>query len=553
MALGIRGANPIWSEFDLQGNLFDDSFYMWVLENTIPYIPAPVYHDPELTLEWENPIQFLSNGTLPIDIYFEESKVYRLEFRKNDGLLPPSQSDPLIYEVNNYIAGESGAASSLDSTSSNQITNPQFALINFDMSSSISLTSATNPDPIAIGPGWFLQLTGTGNVTITRVSLNNSNINPSNAPYALRLQLSGWDSGGVILRQRFNQNGMLWANKTISTAITTHLQGASQTISARLVSSNGATLATIMDQKTVNESWRELTGHGTLPATTNPNPPPSAYIDYQLLLPTTVDIYLTSLQVLFQDVDILLEPTFEQDSIDRQIDHTYHSAHPIVPIGMVIDMTGFTVPAHYLQMSGQVLNRFTYRQLMDVWTKKETVTLTTGANTFSVVVDSDYYVGMPIEGAHIPTGTVITALLGGNIIQMSNNASAPGGSTEVSFYMMVSAINSTTFTMPDEADLVPVGHGGTIFGSSHRAVGAMGGALTVTLVADNYPHLHGPLGGAGIITELNSATGNLQITAGGPPTIYQSKATTESNSNNPIVPVSIVQKGRIYRKCVRYE
>lgn len=50
MALGIRGFNPIWSEVDLQGKLFDDTFFLFVLENTIPYMPVIVWHDPDLTL-----------------------------------------------------------------------------------------------------------------------------------------------------------------------------------------------------------------------------------------------------------------------------------------------------------------------------------------------------------------------------------------------------------------------------------------------------------------------------------------------------------------------
>ena len=40
----VRSFNPIWSLVDLNGVQFDDTFYMWVLENQIPYIPAPVYH-----------------------------------------------------------------------------------------------------------------------------------------------------------------------------------------------------------------------------------------------------------------------------------------------------------------------------------------------------------------------------------------------------------------------------------------------------------------------------------------------------------------------------
>ena len=395
MALGIRGANPIWAEFDLEGNLFDDTFYLWVLENTVPYQPATVYHDPNLSLPWTNPIQFLGNGTLPNDIYFEANKVYRLEFRQNNGVNPPSQNDPLIYEVNNYVAGTSGSTpvDTVAFTSSNQITNPQFALINF--LSPFSLTSATNPLPIEIGPGWFLELAGTGNVTISQVPLNNSNTNPSNAPYALRLQLAGWNLDGVVLRQRFQQNGMLWANKVVSSTLTARLDGAPQAVRALLIDSNGSTVGQVLTVPGVNEAWNEFRGHDTLPASSNTNTPPAAYIDYRLIFPSNVDIYLSSIQLIVQDIEF--EPDFEQDSIERQIDHTYHYAYPIVPVGTVIDFYGFGTPDNYLSCQGQAISRTTYSQLFRALTTLETVTLTAGIATFTVANGAIYAIGHPLE------------------------------------------------------------------------------------------------------------------------------------------------------------
>ncbi len=317
MSLGIRGFNPIWSEFDLTGNIFDDTYWMFVLEKTIPYLPANVYHDPELNVVWNNPIQFLANGTLPVDIFFETNTVYRLEFRKGD-----TQADPLIYEVNDYIPGTDNTPVDLgNSTSDNQVTNPQFSLISFQSPLSIS---ATNPDPIEVAPGWFFEAEGTGTATITQVPLSSTNTNASNAPYALQLTLNGWDAGTVFLRQRFEQNGMLWADKTVSSTVTARLDGSIQSISAALIDSRGAPLTTVLASTPVNQSWNEFTGHGTLPDTSNTNTPPDAYIDYKLAIPSNVDIYVTSIQLVVQDALNISEPTFIQDSINRQIDHTFN-------------------------------------------------------------------------------------------------------------------------------------------------------------------------------------------------------------------------------------
>lgn len=471
MSLGIRGSNPVWLLDDLQGKVFDDTFYLFVLQNTIPYVPAVVYHDPDLNVAWTNPIQFFANGTLPIDIYFEPESVYRLEFRQG-----PTQNDPLIYEVNNYIPG-SGGSTPVDSVafaSSNQVTNPQFALINF---TSPYTLAATNPAPIEIGPGWFLELAGTGTVTLTQVALTDTNKNPSNAPYALQITLTGWTADSVFLRQRFQQNGMLWANKIVSSTITARLTGITQNISAQLVSSEPATLATVLSQTAINEAWNEFTGHGTLPDTTNPDSPPAAYIDYKLALPSNIDIYVSSIQLVVQDLPI--EPSFEQDSIERQIDHTYHYAYPIVPVGAVIDFAAATLPAHYLACNGAAVSRITYKKLF------ATIGTTWGAGD-----------------------------------------------------------GSTTFNVPNLADMVTAGTGGSLFGG---AVGASGGAATHAITIAEMP-AHSHPGSSVAIGQSGTGSSGAGIsgTTNGPTAV-----TVAIQGGGDAI--SLVQQTALMKKIIRFE
>ncbi len=523
MALGIRGYNPVWSLFNLQGNLFDDTYYMFVLENTIPYIPVTIYNDPELNVPIANPVRFLANGTLPVDIFFVPA-IYRLEFRKG-----PTQSDPLMYEVNDYDPsnGDPVPTDTVSFASSNQITNPQFARINF--TSPLSLSSVTNPDPIDIGPGWALLLTGTGSVTIQREALNNSNANPSNAPYALHITATGWDSDGVFLRQRFQQNGMLWANMVVSSTITARLQGAPQSISASLVDSAGSTLTDVLSVPVVNEAWNQFTGHGMLPDTTNPNPPPTAYIDYKLALPNNIDIYVTSIQLVVQS-DIV-EPVFEQDSVDRQIDHTYHNDYPIVAIGQSIESWAFRTPAHFLPEFGQEISRRIYALLFNELTITETVTLTSGLTTFSVPDSFSYTIGMPLEGIGVQAGTTIANVVG-NVITMSAIATASGSSI-VRFFATGAGNGSTTFNVPNSFGYVIAGSS-----SIHKFTRKLGVEDSVLSQAnlpshthtstDVYPQFTGAIGIQSGVGYLNISTAT--VTGGGPgsstsftnmqPTIY---------------------------------
>ncbi|HWW39681.1 hypothetical protein [Pedobacter sp.] len=318
----VRSFNPIWFEVDLTALPFDDTYFLFVLQNTFPYLPAIVYHDPSGLIPWNNPIQFLANGTLPVDIYWDTGSsaapmVYRLEFRKGD-----DQSDPLIYLVENYTPGSGGIGpiTQVASISDNQITNPQFSLIDFTTPFSYT-GAASGVSPIDVAPGWSLLLTGTGTVTLTQVPLNDSpsTINPTNAPYALEINTSSW--GSVVLRQRFQQNGMEWANQTVAVSITALIQGAPQVITATLVDSNSTLLATVLTA-TVDGVFNEYRGFGTLGGTTNPDLPPAAYVDFLIQLPITGNVFITSIQLVVSNMPTVVP--YIQDTIERQQDYTFH-------------------------------------------------------------------------------------------------------------------------------------------------------------------------------------------------------------------------------------
>ena len=490
MAIGSRGSNPIWLLDDLTGHLFDDTFYMFVLENQIPYAPATIYRDASLNIAWTNPIQFLANGTLPVDVYFENNVFYRLEFRQNDGITTPSQSDPLIYEVNNYTAINSGSTP-IESgiyASENQVTNPQFALTSF--TSPFTLTGSTNPPSINIGEGWFLDLTGTGNATITQVALTSTTQNPSNAPYALRLEVSGWDSGGVVLKQRFQQNGMLWANKTVSSTLTARIDGSPQSVTARLIDSNNTVLAQVLDVSAINSTFNQYTGHGTLPESSNPNTPPSAYIEYKLFLPNNVDIYLSSIQLIVQDKLDLSEPDFIEDSINRQIDNTYHSAYPIIPVGAVIDFAGTVAPLHYLQCDGALVSKITYAKLF-------------------AILGTIWGAGNATQFNLPDLSGLVTAGSGGTLPPLANTVGSVGGVATHAISILEMPLHNHT----GSSGTVPVGSGGG---------GAIPTAANLTTIGTNAVTLTIAPQGGGIL-------------------------------NTSGEPMTLVQPTAIMLKCIRFE
>jgi len=333
----VRSYNPIWSFVDLVGNQLDDMYYMFVLENTIPYIPTPVYMSPDPTSSpWADPIQFLANGTLPDNIYWDPGpadnpNVYRIEIRKGN-----TQADPLIYLIENYVPSTEGGGNpptDIAFTTDNQISNPQFSIVNFTSPYTFTSVSAST---VQIAPGWFIVLgspVGTGSITLNQVSLNNTSINPTNASYALEIQTSGWSK--VTLVQRFEQNGMLWTSNGntenyLSLSMTAQTSGAIGNITAQMVDSQANILGTFtnFNNVAISNGWNEYTGHLLMPSTTNSDFPPPAYIELELTLQTNITFFLTSLQIVVSNMEF--DISYEEDTIARQQDHLFHFYNPLL-------------------------------------------------------------------------------------------------------------------------------------------------------------------------------------------------------------------------------
>lgn len=540
----VRGSNPIWFEVDLTAHAFDDTFYLFILGNDIPYIPATVWQDPNANVAWDNPIQFLANGTLPNNIYYDPDTVYRLEFRQG-----PTQADPLIYLVENYVPGASGETPINEPSfaTDNQISNPQFALINFV--SPLNLTSITT-QVIQVAPGWFLNLTGSGNVILTQVLINNSTSDPTNASYALQIELNGaWTN--AYLSQRFDRTGVLWSNTFVSSSITALSGNAPQNISAILMDSQSNTVATLLPVTPLTQTFNAYAFVAQAAASADTDfPPPlgTAYLEYQLLLPNNCNITLTSVQLISGDVS--LEYPYEQTTIERQIDQTYHNAYPIVPIGTIIPFMGFATPLHYLFCDGTAYSRITYQLLFQTLTTTETVTLTMSTTSFTVANPTNYYIGMAIEGNGIQANTTITNIVG-TTVTMSNSATISGSSV-VRFFISGNGDGSTTFNVPDLRGYGLAGAYGSLFATN--GPGAKAGTATSTLTNANMPQHTHPIGSP-LVDFVGTGGGGAGPFAGSAGSSFSAVANTGVNSGSSAspTPVNITQPTALARMCIRYE
>lgn len=319
----VRAANPIWYMPDLVGQPLNDNYYAFFLTNTLPYLPQNVYRDPQGQTVWTgNVIQFFPNGTLPNNLYFDPDLVYRIEVRRGN-----SQTDPLIYEINNFVPGD-GATPDNNSLSilgnENQASNGQFAFINF-----VSPLSITVAGTYSVAPGWDLVLTGAGTTTVSQLILSGSQDQINNPPYALRINNNGWNDSYLV--QRFNNNGAIWANGAITMSVNARAQTVPENITLIYSPNLPGVPQSVATKLLGTTDYEVVSGAIDLPASVNSTLSDDAYVDIIIRLPGTGTVDVTNIQIIGQssplptNFDPLTDiPDYQQEPQERALDHLFH-------------------------------------------------------------------------------------------------------------------------------------------------------------------------------------------------------------------------------------
>lgn len=320
MANFVRAANPIWFFVDLIGEPLNDEYYISFLTNTFPYIPQVIYRDNQGLVPWSDPVQFLSNGTLPDNLYFNDSQVFRLEVRHGN-----TQDDALIYEVNDFIPGNGDTANTETGTEDNQISNPQFSQINFVSPLVITVAGTYN-----IAPDWYLELAGSGTATITQLIFSgDQNLEDAPAPpYAIRIKTESWTT--AILYQRFNGNGAIWSNEFVSMSLLARtVNGISNSLTlVYKPNTPGAPLT--LGSSVLTSGFSIIQGIKAVPESVNSTLNDAAYVDMQIVLPPIAgEVDISNVQVMGQveliPIDFAQTPA---ETLERQMDHLFNYYQP---------------------------------------------------------------------------------------------------------------------------------------------------------------------------------------------------------------------------------
>lgn len=332
----VRAANPIWFMVDLIGEPLNDEYYAFFLTNTLPYLPQAVYanYDPDNLIPWNNPLEFQPSGTLPDNLYFNEDLVYRIEIRHGN-----SQSDPLIWEINNFVPGSGSSIPENNLLNNdNQISNPQFTEINF--LTPLTYTQAVSGNYIVdVAPGWQLLLTGAGTTVLTQIPISGQDsgdiTNPisGNPPYALQIDNVGWSEAKLV--QRFDRNGALYFAGAIGICLNVRPYIDDYFVEVLYVPSDGTSPGPVISDFAPSGIFTVLQGATDLDPSDNPDEGDDAYIDFTIILQGTGKIDITNIQLIGQsvpladDFDVLVDvPLFKEQTVERGIDHLFHYYKP---------------------------------------------------------------------------------------------------------------------------------------------------------------------------------------------------------------------------------
>jgi len=330
----VRAANPIWFMVDLVGLPLNDEYFAFFLTNTLPYLPQNVYRDPQGTTVWTGDIvEFLPNGTLPDNLYFDPNLVYRIEIRHGN-----TQSAPLIYEINNFVPenGNSIITGSLSIlTAANQVSNGNFSNVFFTptlLSAPQPSLTITTAGTYEIAPDWELVLTGTGTSILTQIIYSGQAINssPNAINFALQINNSGWTS--AVLRQRFHGNGAIFTGGAVNLSVVARAEVTSELISLSYVpSDSGFPAAVVVNRTLTTGDYQIVSGTVNLSPSINTDLSTVAYVDFVITLPTSGIVDITDVQMVGQNTPIpngidlaTILPEYQQQTEERNLDHLFH-------------------------------------------------------------------------------------------------------------------------------------------------------------------------------------------------------------------------------------
>lgn len=237
---------------------------------------------------------------------------------------------------------------------SNQITNPQFATLNFTNNPLVLSFTGNTTNNYPIAPDWILNVThnGAGTVTVTQTAIAGNAQLPHNPPYTLTIT-PGANITAMSLTQRLPNDPAIWSpqagglNGWVASSI---LLAPASSLTVQYQPSVG-TITTLLAANNVTGGYKEYTANVQLPASNNTDTGATGYVNINLILPTANPTTFSNVQVMGVESD-LFNIQYEQTTVNRQTDQSFNYWSPLLqakPIPSYLTGWDFALnPAQFL-------------------------------------------------------------------------------------------------------------------------------------------------------------------------------------------------------------
>ena len=122
--------------------------------------------------------------------------------------------------------------------------------------------------------------------------------------------------------------------------------------------------------------------------------------------------------------------------------------NPAVPIGAMLNFTGYAIPTNFVEGYGQAISRSSYPNYLSAVTSVQSVTATSGSPTLTGFSDTTRFgYGQKVEAAFLPTGAQIKSCTSTTCTLSANATSSTTGNVTVFLYG--DGDGSTTVNLPD--------------------------------------------------------------------------------------------------------
>lgn len=211
---------------------------------------------------------------------------------------------------------------------SNQLSNSQFVDVFFNTSTNmvIGISGSVTDQEYEVAPGWTLVVSTSGSdtITISRTAIAGSANVSTNPPFRLDFLPSGANVTSLVLRQRLTSNPDIWSSQYVASyMLIASLDGLNHTINMVYAPSNGVGDTTLLSGSTGTSGYVDVSDTILLDAGTNTATGDTGYVDIEVVLPTSGNYAITSLQCIGLSSNIE-GIQYEQETANRQQDHLFN-------------------------------------------------------------------------------------------------------------------------------------------------------------------------------------------------------------------------------------